>query len=295
MKFISFEWEGKEQYGVVYDEKKILNLSQIRLKESSFPEGLLEGIRQGEEFTGRVEQVLAKPEAALAAFFVPMQEIRFLPPIPHPPKNIICVGKNYRDHAIEMGSAKDIPEHVIVFTKATTTVNAHLVPIDSHRDATKELDYEGELAVIIGKKGSRIDKKDALSHVFGYTILNDVTARDLQRIHKQYFIGKSLDGSCPIGPWIVHHSKIKNPNQLDITTKVNGEVRQHSNTENFIFPIEEIISELSKGMTLEPGDIIATGTPAGVGNGFNPPRFLVPGDEVEITIEGIGTLYNKVK
>lgn len=131
--------------------------------------------------------------------------------------------------------------------------------------------------------------------MFGYTIINDVTARDLQAKHKQFFIGKSLDTTCPMGPWIVHKSAISNPNNLDIKTTVNGEVRQDSNTENFIFPVEEVIAVLSQGMILEPGDIIATGTPAGVGKGFKPPRFLKAGDTIEITVEGIGTLRNKVE
>ncbi|GER65760.1 hypothetical protein BpJC7_21720 [Weizmannia acidilactici] len=292
MKFISFVWEGKEQYGAVYDEEKILNLSVLG---AGFPDSLLNGIRMGEAFTTLVEQTLEKPEADLGNAFVPLNGIRYLAPIPHPVRNIMCVGKNYREHAIEMGSAADIPEHVIVFTKATTTVNAHEAPVDSYSGITQELDYEGELAVVIGKKGRRIAKEDALSHVFGYTVLNDITARDFQRMHKQYFIGKSLDGSCPIGPWIVHRSEIENPNALRIETKVNGKVRQQSNTSRFIFPVEEIISELSKGMTLEPGDIVATGTPAGVGNGFKPPRFLKPGDKIEITVEKVGTLRNVIK
>ncbi|MEK5338919.1 fumarylacetoacetate hydrolase family protein [Weizmannia sp. FSL W8-1119] len=292
MKFMSFVWQDQVQYGVLYNETTILNL---RALDNDFPPSLLEGIRAGEAFTGRVREELKKPEATLEGALVPLREVSYLPPIPDPVRNMLCVGKNYREHAIEMGSAEDIPEHIIVFTKATTTVNAHEAPVDSHRAVTRELDYEGELAVVIGREGKQIAKENALSHVFGYTILNDITARDLQRKHKQYFIGKSLDGSCPVGPWIVDRSEIENPNALDIVTKVNGEVRQQSNTSRFIFPVEEILSELSKGMMLLPGDIIATGTPAGVGNGFHPPRFLNPGDEVEITVEKVGTLRNTIK
>ena len=133
-----------------------------------------------------------------------------------------------------------------------------------------------------------------MDYVFGYTIINDVTARDLQARHKQFFLGKSLDTTCPMGPWIVHASAIKEPNRLKIETRINGEIRQSSNTEQFIFPIETIISEMSKGMTLEPGDIIATGTPAGVGKGMKPPQFLQPGDRMEITVEKIGTLKNEI-
>lgn len=298
MKFVSFEWNGVEQYGVLDEQTNdILNLSSVveNREDFSLPLTLIEGIKQGDSFIAEVDRALRKLEKEKEVFLVKSDSITWLSPIPHPKKNIMCVGKNYRDHAIEMGSEADIPEHVMVFTKAPTAMTGHLSPIDAHSDITNELDYEGELAVIIGVGGKNIKRENAFQHVFGYTILNDITARDLQNRHKQFFIGKSLDTSCPIGPWIVHHSQIHNANQLNITTKVNNEIRQNSNTKHFIFPIEEIISTLSKGMTLEPGDIIATGTPAGVGKGFKPPIFLKKDDVIEINIEGIGTLTNKVQ
>ncbi|KYC97211.1 hypothetical protein B5V88_05100 [Heyndrickxia sporothermodurans] len=298
MKFVSFEWNGIEQYGVIDEQTNdILNLSSVVENKENFslPLTLIEGIKQGDSFVAEVDRALRKLEKEKETFLVKSDSITWLSPIPHPTKNIMCVGKNYRDHAIEMGSEADIPEHVMVFTKAPTAVTGHLSPIDAHSEITNELDYEGELAVVIGVGGKNIKRENALQHVFGYTILNDITARDLQDRHKQFFIGKSLDTSCPIGPWIVHHSQINNANQLNITTKVNNEIRQNSNTKHFIFPIEEIISTLSKGMTLEPGDIIATGTPAGVGKGFKPPIFLKKDDVIEISIEGIGTLTNKVQ
>ncbi|MGE8205186.1 fumarylacetoacetate hydrolase family protein [Heyndrickxia sp. NPDC080065] len=298
MKFVSYECNGLEQYGIVDDQTgDILNLSQIAIiKEiDDFPLTLLEGIKQGDHFITTIQKVMDSLEQDYSSFLLKKDSLKWLSPISHPPKNVICVGKNYREHAIEMGSEADIPEHVMIFTKATTAITGHLSNIDLHSEVTSELDYEGELAVVIGKGGKNISESDALKHVFGYTILNDITARDLQKRHKQFFIGKSLDTSCPIGPWIIHHSQIKNPNNLDITTKVNNEVRQNSNTKHFIFPIEEVISTLSKGMTLEPGDIIATGTPAGVGKGFKPPIFLKRNDQIDITIEGIGTLTNKVQ
>ncbi|MBE6184908.1 fumarylacetoacetate hydrolase family protein [Bacillus ginsengihumi] len=298
LKFLSFELAGKEQYGVLCNRgESVLNLYQLSQDEQydKLPRQLIQGIQQGDAFVQLVDAILGKIENIDGKYLLPINEIKFLSPIPHPHKNIICVGKNYRDHAIEMGSAADIPENIIIFTKAPTTINAHLSDIDSHSELTSALDYEGELALVIGKKGKQIAKEEALHYVFGYTILNDITARDLQKKHKQFFIGKSLDTSCPIGPWIVHHNEISNPNELDIMTKVNGEIRQQSNTQHFIFSIEDIISELSKGMTLEPGDIIATGTPAGVGNGFKPPRFLKTGDRVEITVQSIGTLINVIK
>ncbi|GIN84042.1 hypothetical protein J6TS2_04280 [Heyndrickxia sporothermodurans] len=298
MKFTTFELNGVEQYGILDEQAgEIINLSLVveRRENHSLPYTLLEGIQQGDAFIFAVERVIKEMNEEKHKFYVNQDLIKWLSPIPNPIRNIMCVGKNYRDHAIEMGSEADIPEHVMIFTKATTSVTGHLSPVELHSEVTNELDYEGELAVVIGKEGKNISKDEALNHVFGYTILNDVTARDLQKRHKQFFIGKSLDSSCPIGPWIVHHSQLKHPNNLDIMTKVNNEVRQNSNTKHFIFSIEEIISTLSKGMTLQPGDIIATGTPAGVGKGYKPPIFLKKNDVIEITIEGIGTLTNKVQ
>ncbi|MBB2479740.1 fumarylacetoacetate hydrolase family protein [Bacillus sp. APMAM] len=295
MKLLTFKKENKEQFGVLNESTgDILNVSQLALNDHpSLPVSILEAIEKGDQFIMNMKELMKKED--LSAFYENVDSIEWLSPIPKPQKNIMCVGKNYRDHAIEMGSEADIPKNVIVFTKAPTTVTSHLSEVESHCEITNQLDYEGELAVIIGKKGRSISRDEALEYVFGYTIINDVTARDIQKRHNQYFIGKSLDGTCPMGPWIVHHSAIENPNQLNIVTKVNDEVRQNSNTKHFIFPVEEIISVLSKGMTLEPGDIIATGTPAGVGNGFNPPKFLASGDRIDITIEGIGTLTNVVK
>lgn len=298
MRFLTFHVNRKEQFGILFDQgNTILNLSLYgeHHKNSSVPANLLEAIKQGEAFLASVSEILEKDRDSLSPYLTTIKDVSLLAPIPSPAKNIFCIGKNYRDHAIEMGSEADIPTDMIVFTKAPTTVTGHLSEIDSHPGVTSQLDYEGELAVVIGKKGKNISQNKALEHVFGYTIINDITARDLQEKHKQYFIGKSLDTSCPMGPWIVSRSEIENPEHLSITTKVNGDLRQDSNTEHFIFPITEIISVLSKGMTLEPGDIIATGTPAGVGKGFKPPKFLTKGDRIEITVEGIGTLTNVVK
>lgn len=300
MKFVSYRVNQRETYGVyVEKEKTIWNLQALEESvtgERTLPDTLLEAIASGEEFTERAKQWLEtadeKEEKAAA---VSAEEIEWLAPIPRPSKNIMCVGKNYRDHAIEMGGEESIPTDLMVFTKAPTAVIAANEPIPAYEDLTNALDYEGELGVIIGRKGKGISKENALDYIFGYTIINDVTARDLQKRHKQFFIGKSLDGTCPMGPWIVSKDEIQDPHNLNIETKVNGEVRQQSNTKHFIFPIDEIISTLSKGMTLEPGDVIATGTPAGVGQGMNPPGLLKSGDTIEINIEQIGTLSNKVQ
>jgi 2-keto-4-pentenoate hydratase/2-oxohepta-3-ene-1,7-dioic acid hydratase in catechol pathway len=297
MKLASFVVNGKAAYGVVDGEYVIDLISLSKSYGESLPHSVQEAIESGEEFPVKAEELLrfARDKKAIAGHMYPLGEINWLPPIPVVKRNIMCVGKNYRDHAIEMGSEKDIPEHIMIFTKATTTVTGHEQKVPVHDDATSELDYEGELAVVIGKKGKGISPDEAMNHVFGYTIVNDLTARDLQKKHGQFFIGKSLDSTCPVGPYIVTKDEIDAPDRLTIKTSVNGEVRQSSSTDLMIFKIPDIISILSKGMTLEPGDIIATGTPAGVGKGFNPPRFLKAGDLVEIEVEGIGILTNQLQ
>ncbi|WLR53901.1 fumarylacetoacetate hydrolase family protein [Mesobacillus subterraneus] len=300
MKFVTYKNSSGQYIGVVdTGGTNVLPLREVHEKmggETALPADMLEAISMGEIFYQEAEKTVAwvSKNNLDSDLYIQLESVELLAPIPRPAKNIFCVGKNYAEHAIEMGSKDDIPEHVMVFTKAPTSVISHNQDIHEHGGLTEQLDYEGELAVVIGKKGKGIKREEALDYVFGYTIINDVTARDLQAKHKQFFIGKSLDTTCPMGPWIVHKSAIANPNNLDIKTTVNGEVRQDSNTENFIFPVEEVIAVLSQGMTLEPGDIIATGTPAGVGKGYNPQRFLKAGDTIEITVESIGTLRNKV-
>lgn len=294
MKYITYEYNNKQAYGVlVKEEKMVLPLQEAaQNKGVPLPEDLVDAIGH-EKWSDTFIQELISDESE-SAQLIALEDIQLKAPIPRPKKNVFCVGKNYAEHAIEMGSAADIPKEMIVFTKSPTTVAAPDEEIPHYQQLTEMLDYEGEVGVIIGKKGKEIEEAEALDYVFGYTIINDITARDIQSKHKQYFLGKSLDQSCPIGPWIVGKEELTNPNDLRITTKVNGEVRQDSHTSKFIFPIEKIIHILSKGMTLEPGDIIATGTPAGVGNGFKPPRFLKPGDHIEITVEGVGQLSNTI-
>jgi len=301
MRLVTVVYKDQTFVGIVdSDETGVLLLNkaeEIRSGKNDFPASMTDCIALGQEFIEKVIDLLSwvSGQGPTSQWYIPLEEVTLLAPIPRPVKNIFCVGKNYAEHAIEMGSIEDIPDHVMVFTKAPTTIVGPEIQVLNHRDITNQLDYEGELAIIIGKKGRAVKKEDALDYVFGYSIINDVTARDLQSQHKQFFIGKSLDTTCPFGPWIVHKSMIDNPNGLDIETRINGEVRQSSNTKNFIFSIEEIISVLSRGMTLEPGDIIATGTPAGVGKGFKPPKFLQPGDEMEIRIEKVGTLRNVIE
>jgi len=223
-------------------------------------------------------------------------------PIPRPPKNVFCVGKNYREHAAEFAgsgfdaSAKEVvPEAPVVFSKPATSIIATGEIIPAHLDPTGTTDYEGELAVVIGHGGRGIPKAEALRHIFGYTIVNDVTARTLQHRHRQWVLGKGMDGVCPMGPAILTADAVPDPGAMRVITHVNGEKRQDQSVADLIFDIPTLIAAISAGITLEPGDVIATGTPVGVGIGFTPPRFLKAGDVVRIEVPGIGVLENPVR
>jgi len=233
---------------------------------------------------------------------VPLSAVSLRAPVPRPRRNIFCVGKNYHEHALEFANsgfdssaAKGaVPEAPIVFSKVPECVVPQGAAIRIDAGVSASIDYEAELAVIIGKEGRNISAGDALSHVWGYTIVNDVTARDLQGRHSQWLIGKSQDTFCPMGPWAVTADEI-DLSDTAVRCWVNGALRQDSNTKLLIFDVPTIIAAISNGVTLMPGDVIATGTPAGVGIGFDPPRYLVPGDSVRIEIPGIGVLENPVE
>lgn len=231
---------------------------------------------------------------------VPVSEIKLLSPIPYPKQDVLCLGINYYAHAEEaarfhdeaFGGERPVP---IYFAKRVNRAVADGEPIDGHFDIVDSLDYEAELAVVIGKDTKNVTPEEAFDAVFGYTILNDISARNLQTAHKQWYFGKSLDDFTPIGPWIVTKDAFSQPPALPIRSYVNGELRQDSNTSLMIHGIAEVISQLSQGMTLQTGTIIAMGTPAGVGMGFQPPKFLQKGDVVTCEIEGIGKLTNTVE
>ena len=234
---------------------------------------------------------------------VSLDKVRLAAPIPCPHRNILCVGKNYHEHAREFAksgfdrgatSASDaVPEAPIIFTKFPQTVIATGDVIQCPEALAQALDYEAELAVVIGREGKSISRDRVYEHVFGYAIANDVTARDLQKKHAQWFLGKSADGFCPFGPWITTADEVDSGN-LNLRCWVNGELRQNANTRDLIFDIPTLIATISAGIRLLPGDIISTGTPVGVGIGFNPPKFLKRGDVVAIEIEGLGRIENSI-
>ena len=230
---------------------------------------------------------------------VPLADVELLAPIPRPRQDVVCLGMNYRDHAEESARysadafTKDSAA-AVYFSKRVSEAWKPGGVIPRHAGLTDRLDYEAELAVVLGKAARDVKAADAADYIFGYTVLNDVSARDLQTGHKQWYFGKSLDGATPMGPVLVTADEIAYPPALEITCRVNGELRQQSNTALLITSIGQILEELTAGMTLLPGTIIATGTPAGVGMGFDPPKFLQSGDVVECAIEGIGTLRSTV-
>jgi 2-keto-4-pentenoate hydratase/2-oxohepta-3-ene-1,7-dioic acid hydratase in catechol pathway len=242
-----------------------------------------------------------KSGLASAGSSMPIADVQLRAPIAVPRRNIFCVGKNYREHAkefsrsgFEAGAVKgaEIDEYPAVFSKGPNTVIGPHDDVQLHANVTSSVDYEAELAVVIGVGGKDIPADHAYRHVFGYTIVNDVTARDRQKNHKQWYLGKTLDGFCPMGPWITTSDEL-NPEDLEVSCRVNGERRQHANTRDLIFNIPHLISTISAGLALVPGDIIATGTPAGVGIGFSPPKFLRHGDVVEIEISKLGKIENR--
>lgn len=229
-----------------------------------------------------------------------LDEVTLLAPIPRPQRNIFCVGKNYFDHAKEFSQSgfdsstkagDDIPSDPIFFTKVPETVVATGDAVVVPKGVSDAIDYEAELAVIIGRQGKGISEQQAMDYVWGYTIVNDVTARDWQQRHKQWMMGKSFDTFCPMGPWVVTKDEC-DARATRLRCFVNGEKRQDASTTDLIFKIPQLIATLSAGITIYPGDIIATGTPVGVGIGFKPPKYLVPGDRVRVEIDGIGAIEN---
>ena len=281
MRLVSFETGGRVAVGVLDDE----GVRELSVADG-WPTDMVELIGS-DGVMERIEAVIARSRPVHAA------DVRLLAPVA-PRKNVFAVGRNYLEHINEVKEVRPVPDHPIVFTKPPTSVIGPGEAIDLANDPTGTTDYEGELAVVIGRAGVRIDPADVWDHVFGYTIVNDVTARVLQKRHGQWLIGKGPDTFCPMGPAILTADEVDDVAALRVRTSVNGELRQDAPVADLIFDIPTLVATLSAVMTLEPGDVIATGTPGGVGIGFDPPIFLQPGDEVAITIEPIGTLTNPV-
>lgn len=292
MRFVRYLHSGVESYGLLSDDEIIGLQTLAGALETLLPSTIEELIGLGEEGMRTVEQLMLNSTKTEKGKATPkIGDATFLAPVSSPPK-IICLGLNYRDHAEEAGA--DIPDEPIIFMKPRTAIVGPDEPI-IRPTFVKELDYEAELAIIIGKKGKNIPVSEAEKYVFGYTAFNDISAREIQFKDKQWTRGKSFDTFAPIGPCITTADQIGNPSNLNIRTRVNGELRQDSSTKNMVFNVYEVIYHISRVMTLEPCDIIATGTPAGVAVFTKPtPKFLSPGDLVEVEIENIGTLRNKV-
>jgi len=296
----SLTTDRTERLGLVSGDTLLDVHALLGPPSSAVPRTLSELIREGQgswaRLAARVTEALAHDPPAAAKMNA--DTVRWHAPIPHPAKNIICLGLNYASHAKESAQARGrevkIPDHPVFFTKSPTSVNGPYDPIPWDPAVTQQVDYETELGVVIGVGGINIPRASALDHVFGYTVINDVSARDLQARHLQWFKGKSLDGFCPMGPVVVTADEFGDPQAKKISLRVNGVEKQNSNTSKMIFAVNIIIESLSQGMTLEPGDVIATGTPEGIGLARTPPEFLKDGDVVETEVEGIGMLRNTI-
>jgi 2-keto-4-pentenoate hydratase/2-oxohepta-3-ene-1,7-dioic acid hydratase in catechol pathway len=307
MRFVTFTRKNEQRIGLMGQQDQILDLAEINrryLKNGNASylasmQAFIEGgskafqvARQAEKYVAS-KKIEDQKKLTAAGALLRSNQVRIIAPIPMPKKNVVMLGVNYREHVDEGAKARSLdikyPDYPVFFTKPSTSVIGQFGKVVNHK-VTDKLDWEVELAVVIGKRGRDIPKERAYEYVFGYTVCLDMTARELQRQHGQWFKGKSLDTFCPLGPWIVHKSALKDPQQVRLVCRVNGEVMQDGNTRDMIFDIPTIIESLSQGLTLEPGDIISTGTPSGVGFARVPPRFLKPGDKVEGEVEGIGVL-----
>lgn len=293
MRLISCEYVSKPWLGVEVGEHVFLPCQHPDWDASI--DSMLKLIDAGPNTWQRLQQLSQQADTAA---MVAIDKVQRLSPIPRPRQNVMCLGWNYIEHVAETAQDKQeevkLPRSPIVFTKAANSVNGPYSDISIDINVSAKMDWEAELGVIIGKSGRGITEEDALNHVFGYTVINDVTARDRQKWHKQFFIGKSFSGCCPMGPSIVTADEIEDPQNLRVRSWVNSELKQDSNTSYQIFQIAKVIAILSQGMELEAGDVIATGTPSGVGYARTPPEYLMPGDLVECEVEDIGRIANNI-
>lgn len=294
LKLLTFlDESGREQLGILQSTRVLVTNS------TEISDGMQGFIEAGPTAWTKAQTTLKQAsENPAQADWLPLEGLRVLAPIPRPRKNVFCVGRNYKEHIIEMARSRGIepsfPKVPEFFSKPITTVVGHEADVERHAKNTNSLDYEVEIGVVIGKRIRDVTEQEALAAVFGYTVINDITARDAQRAHGQFFKGKSFDSTCPIGPCIVTADEYGDPAGHALTLKINGEIRQNSNTSDLLFSVPQIIASLSAALTLEPGDIIATGTPSGVAQGMTPPKWLDVGDVVEAEVEGIGILRNRI-
>ena len=294
MRLLTYEREGAPRLGLLLQER-VVDLADATI--GALPESMQAFIEAGAPALERARELIDSLSAgadALARASMPAADVQLLAPIPRPPRNIVCVGLNYAEHAAESRSTQGVPEHPVYFAKPAGTVIGPGAEIPLHAHVSRRIDWEAELVVVIGRGGRDIPEDEALERVFGYTVGNDITARDLQRRHQQWYKGKGLDGFCPLGPHIVTRDELPDPQNLHISLRVNGETKQDAHTGEMVFGVAKLIAVLSLGMTLEPGDLLMTGTPSGVGFARKPPEYLQAGDVVEAEIDGIGLLRNRM-
>ncbi len=300
MRLITFRRNGDARLGAVVGERAVDLAALAEASGERLPSEMLALIAAGPDALARARALVERAgERAPSGTAFPLSEVTLLAPIPRTTKNVICLGLNYAEHVHEgsraMDLQRDLPKEPIYFSKPPTVLVGPDAPVIHDASVSTRMDWEAELAVVIGRGGRKIPKERALDHVFGYTCFNDVSARDLQRARGgQWHMGKSLDTYGPMGPWIVTADEIPDPQVLDIACRVNGVTKQSSNTRHMIFDVATCIADWSSGITLEPGDVFATGTPDGVGFARTPPEFMQPGDVVEVEIAGIGVLRNPI-
>ncbi len=300
MKLLTYTFENsKPRLGFLHNNQVIDMEDFGEISNFPLPNDMLDLIDMGFEIIEEITELIREtPEKDFEEISYELSEIQLVAPIPKPRKNIIGIGLNYTEHVAESARTLDttgkLPQKPIIFSKPPTTVTGTNTNILMNPKLTQQLDWEVELAVVIGKKGKYVTKKDALEYVFGYTVINDISARDCRR-EGQWIVSKGQDTFAPMGPYLVTKDEIANPHNLNLSLKLNGVEKQNSNTKFLLFNINDLIEDLSTVFTLEPGDIIATGTPSGVGAGRSPQEWMWNGDVVEATVEGIGTIVNTVK
>lgn len=300
MKLLTYQTKDSEpRLGFLYDNLVVDMEDFGNISNFPLPDNMLDLIDLGFEVISEITDLIAETRAVdFEEISIPIEEATFLAPILKPRKNIIGIGLNYTEHVAEsarsLDTSKELPQQPVIFSKPPTTVTATNTNVLLNRKLTNQLDWEVELAVVIGKKGKYVPKSDALDYVFGYTIINDISARDCRR-SGQWIVSKGQDTFAPMGPILVTKDEIENPHNLNLSLTVNGIEKQNSNTKFMLFNINDLIEDLSTVFTLEPGDIIATGTPAGVGAGRTPQEWLQDGDVVKCTVEKIGSIENTVK